>query len=268
MIYNTARTEPLPREAFLLAICPEAYDVWTPARIAAATRVLKKVSRGLARRFTQPGARGWEPQFIFSNSSAPDNSKWSLADYAKTLGHNISFMYDGCFYPCEAVFGTSLDTAYRVGDAAFGVDRGKVKKLYSAALTRLSKCGDSVGTVLTAGRYYYAKNRGIEPEAYFENARAVNRGFDAGLGSWLKVQRLHDALTAIPAFGDFWHQPRLRAGLDYFLYSPGRRKTLEIAAAPGSTAATETAEGLAFYALAKAGQLKKTLKLTVTEAGA
>ncbi len=262
----------------VVEICPEAYEVWKPAGIARASAVLARVARErLCRRFD--GGDGG-PQFVFSNSSAPDNAKWSLADYRDTLLHSVSLMYDGFFYPCEAVFGGGTDAAYRIGDAERGIDRRRAEKVYAAALARIGRCAPSVGTLLTAGRYYYAVNAGLDPAEYFDNARRVNEAFDSALGGYLRAQVLHDRVTALPAFGDFAHAPRLasrrelpalrleaapgsdparlRACVDHFLYSPGGRKALTIRRAAG---AEEVSSALALYALSKAGRLRKELSV-------
>lgn len=267
----------------VVEICPEAYEVWKPADIARASAVLARVARErLYRRFD--GGDGG-PQFVFSNSSAPDNAKWSLSDYRDTLLHSVSFMYDGFFYPCEAVFGGGTDAAYRIGDAERGIDRRRAEKVYAAAFARIGDCAPSVGTLLTAGRYYYARNAGLDPADYFENARRVNESFDSALGGYLRAQRLHDKVTALPDFGDFAHSPklasgreaaalvletapgsdpaRLRACIDYFLHSPGARKVLTVRRGDG---AGETVPALVLYALSKAGRLRKKLSVR-TEAG-
>ncbi|MDT8287704.1 MAG: radical SAM protein [Elusimicrobiales bacterium] len=268
----------------VVEICPEAYEVWKPADIARASAVLAGVARERLHRRFEGGDAG--PQFVFSNSSAPDNAKWSLADYKDTLLHSVSFMYDGYFYPCEAVFGGGLDAKYRIGDTERGIDRRRAERVYASALARIGKCSGSVGTLLTAGRYYYARNAGLDPADYFENARRVNDAFDSALGGYLRAQRLHDAVTALPAFGDFAHSPRLAAGrevsalaleaapgsdparlracLDYFLHSPGVRKSLVIRR-PGGAAGTASA--LALYALSKSGRLKKKISVSMEESG-
>lgn len=272
----------------VIEICPEAYEVWSPARIAATMKVLRQVARErLLGRLGEEAGGGAGPQFIFSNSSAPDNNKWRLEDYYETLCHNVSFMYDGHFYPCETVFGTALDARYRVGDPERGIDAAKVRRVYGRAVRRLARYGESVGTSLTAGRYYYALNKGLEQESYFENARAVGGAFDEALGGFLKAQRVHDAVTARPGFGDFPHAPRLKSGrelpalrlavadgaagearraLDYFLYSPGRRKRLALRPADNGRGSRELAEGLALYAAAKAGRLGKKLSVALEPA--
>lgn len=272
----------------VIEICPEAYEVWSPARIAATMKLLRQVARGrLLRRLGEAAGRGQGPQFIFSNSSAPDNNKWSLEDYYETLCHNVSFMYDGYFYPCETVFGTELDARYRVGDPERGIDAAKVRRVYGEAVRRLARYGESVGTSLTAGRYYYALNKGLAQEPYFENARAVGRAFEEALGGFLKAQRVHDSVTARPGFGDFPHQPRLRSGreaqslrltvsdgaagaaraaLDYFLYSPGARKRLALRPENAGRGTRELAEGLALYAAAKAGRLGRKLRVELEPA--
>jgi len=270
----------------VIELCLEAYEIWTPDKLEELKNVLEKVRGGvLIKGFKNFGKSERMPQFIFSNSSVPNNNRWELSDYYDTICHNISFMYDGYFYPCEAIFGMSLDSKYRVGDIRHGVDFKKVKKIYSKAISQIRKYGNSVGPLLTAGRYYYAINHGMNLNDYFENACEVNKVFDRCLWGYWKIQRLYDTLTTNPPFGDFGHSPKyksdkeikgfrltirndsdiagLRKGIDYFLYSPGSAKKLVLDVLDGTQAAFDVMEGMVLYSLMKAGNLKKRITLTV-----
>ena len=266
-------------------------EIWKPDGINELKNVLEKVKRDyLIKRLENYEKSEWMPQFIFSNSSVPNNNRWELSDYYDTLCHNISFMYDGYFYPCEAIFGMPLESKYRVGDIECGVDFKKVKEMYSKAISQISKYGNSVGPLLTAGRYYYAINHGINLDSYFENACEVNRVFDKCLWGYWKIQRLQHTLTTNPSFGDFAHSPkyrsdkeiksfrliirndsdivRLREGIDYFLYSPGSAKKLILDVTDNLRQSIDVTEGMVLYVLMKARYLKKRIKLMVAcEAG-
>lgn len=269
-----------------LEIALEAYEIWDKASRAR----LRKVFRQLKARFlaTLSGAGGIGKvessfnEFVFNQSKG--------ADCRELTKKAITLFYDGFFYPCDFVIKPPLEEKYRVGDLEKGLDFKKLEALSRGPMFDhiAAGCEYKSGVLSPVERYAWGEAHNYSAKRLDEllaNTSEVNKLFHEEMGSYIRLQKIYSRLFLTPGFGDFAHEPkyraakevrrlrqavgagsglvRLRAGADFFLYSPGSEKTLLLDAAGGGRAALDNAEGLALYVLVKAAHLKKRVAVAV-----
>ncbi len=272
-----------------IALGFDEYELWKPGRIKALEAALAEVRR---RHFEQIVAAGDLDELICFSfvASYRLESQRMLSDYYDVFCREVTLMYDGYFYPGEAIFGMSGEEKYRIGDLQKGVDFGRIRKVYGEAFPHIQKYGETVGVVWPVSRYFHAANQGLDPHEMLKNSRLVNEAFDRAFGAYWRVQKVLLLLKSDAAFGDFAHKPvyrahkpvrslrlavhrrsglaALRAAVDLMLYSPGATKHLTLEAADTERETLDAAEGLVLYSLMKARYLKKRLSLSLECAAA
>lgn len=273
-----------------IALGFDEYELWKPERIKALEAALAEVRR---RHFEKIVAAGDLDELICFSfvASYRLESQRMLSDYYDVFCSEVTLMFDGYFYPGEAVFGMGGEEKYRIGDLERGVDFARIRKVYGEAFPHIRKYGETVGVVWPVSRYFHAANQGLDPHEMLKNSRLVNEAFDRAFGSYWRVQKVLLLLKSDAAFGDFAHEPvyrackqvrslrlavhrrsglaALRAAVDLMLYSPGAAKRLTLEAADTERETLDAAEGLVLYSLMKARYLKKRLAMSLeTDASA
>lgn len=269
-----------------VVLCLETYGAWGPADMGRLKAALRELKAGFLR--TLAGEAGADAdagtRFLIGRSEA--------SDYRGIIGNAVSLAFDGRFYPCDFALIPPFRRECSVGSLETGIDLGRIDEIVSLPMFgRMSLCEHKAGLRSPVERYYwglahkYSRSR-LDRE--LADTSRVNKVFDEEMGGYIRLREIYERLVATPSFGDFVHAPKyaggrelksfrlaaaagsdpaaLRAGLDFFLCSPGASKTLALAAPDGSPAALETLEALTVYALAKARLLGKRLALA-REAG-
>ncbi len=267
----------------------DEYEIWEPDKIKQLERTLEKIKKQHFRKMIGTGDLDELICFSFVASYSLESQRM-LSDYYEVFCREITLMYDGYFYPGEAIFGMMGEEKYRIGNLRDGINFGKMREIYSSAFSYIRKYGESVGVIWPVSRYFHAINRGISPDDLLRNACEVNHAFDKCFGGYWRIQKIYLMLKTNPSFGDFAHSPkyrsgkeiksfrltvrndsdtaRLREGIDYFLYSPGNAKKLVLDVMDNLRQSIDVMEGMVLYVLMKARYLKKRIKLTVAcEAG-
>jgi len=146
-------------------------------------------------------------------------------------------------------------------------------------------CARMSGLRAPVERYYrglYLGLSGRELSRDLRDTSRVNLLFAREMSGYLGLLETGERLATAPGFGDLAHSPKYaadktaasfrlraggaplsarRAGLDLFLYSPGRTKRLTLAFPAGDVPGRRASADLYAYSLAKAGLLD--LKLAV-----
>lgn len=262
----------------------DEYETWTPAGLKRLEGALERIKERHFRSIVEAGDLDELICFSFVASYRLESQRL-LSDYRDVFSREVTLMFDGYFYPGEAVFGMAGEEKYRVGTPETGIDFGKIRRLYAPAFSYIRKYGETVGVVWPVSRYFNAVNSGADPEAMQANALKVNRVFDKCFGSYWRIQKVLLLLKSDAAFGDFAHAPKfkgdkgigslrlgirassslagLRACVDLMLYSPGAAKRLTLEAGDTGRETLDSAEGLVLYSLMKARYLKKELALSL-----
>ena len=259
----------------------EAFCVWPPPALARLRTALRRlVADRLA--VLRPGA-------------APGAAEDALADfplrqdvrcYRETPDQAVStlaLLYDGYFYPSPdfVVAPPPPEKKYRVGDLVNGIDFAKLERVFRPMLREIDRhCPHRSGPRSPVEGYYWGVVNGYGREGVRDVLRStseVNRIFREETDGYMRLHRAFRRLLPAHGFGDLAHAPKfsapreirrlrlaapagaapaaLRRRLDYFLHSPGLKKTLLLGGGPAETA------DLAAYALVKARLLGKKLRL-------
>ncbi|HNT96652.1 MAG TPA: radical SAM protein [Elusimicrobiales bacterium] len=262
----------------------DEYEMWKPDGIRRLERALAEIKERHFRGIVESGDLDDLICFSFVASYRLESQRL-LSDYFDVFCREVTLMFDGYFYPGEAVFGMSGEEKYRIGTPRTGIDFGRVREIYSEAFPVIRRYGENVGVIWPVSRYFHAANRGVDPDAMIGNAVSVNAAFDRVFGPYWRIQKVLLLLKSDAAFGDFAHRPKylagretgrlrlavsgisglagLRAATDYFLYSPGKKKSLVLEAVDPSARTLDAAEGMILYSVMKARSLGKKLELTL-----
>ncbi|MDT8285916.1 MAG: hypothetical protein RQ748_02300, partial [Elusimicrobiales bacterium] len=260
----------------------DEYEMWTPAGMRRLEKALAGIKERHFRDIVERGSLDDLICFSFVASYRLESQRL-LSDYFDVFCREVTLMFDGYFYPGEAVFGMSGEEKYRIGTPRSGIDFSRIRRIYSEAFPVIRRYGENVGVIWPVSRYFHAANRGVDPAAMLRNAVEVNRVFDRAFGPYWRIQKILLLLKSDAEFGDFAHEPkyraageasglrlrvseasvlaRLRAAADHMLYSPGGRKRLTLEAVDGSKGALDALEGMVLYSLMKARSLDKRLQV-------
>ncbi len=254
----------------------ETYARWD----AAALRRLKAAFRLFRSRPLEALGGSPPPRFLFGLSGA--------SDFRGMIGQAVSLALDGRFYPCDFALIPPGGRDLSVGDLESGIDMRKLDRMISSPMFRRIErgCERMSGLRAPMERYYRGLSLGLSGRELSRDLRdtsRVNLLFAREMSGYLGLLETGERLATAPGFGDLAHSPKYsadktaaafrlrpggaplsaqRAGLDLFLYAPGRRKSLTLGFAAGDDAARGPAADLCAYSLAKAGLLG--LKLAVS----
>lgn len=258
-------------------------EVWPRVKLAALRRTLRELREVYVRRLERDiSLRDCHKLF-----SAGFNEEKLRPRSLACPTDEVVLGYDGFFYPCSvpAAMGPGRER-FRVGDLKRGVDMrafsssmGSLARLLKRE--RLTEC-----VQCPIGGYYFRVLGRERLKPYFESARRVSDVFREELGPYFEATRALNEAIKEGSFGLFDHPPRrvcerelpalrldlgkdasarlgpARDALDYFLFSPGRRKRLTIAGA-GLSRGFIRAQILSLYALLKSRALGKELRVFV-----
>lgn len=274
-----------------LPIGLEAYEAWSRQEIDRFRDALRAMIDGFLNAL-RPGADPKLTEAAFAEFPLRRELKSEDEGKAYTSG-TLALHYDGFFYPSPdfVVAPPPIDPRYRVGDVYSGIDLKKLEGILSPMLAEIERrCEHRSGPRNPVEGYYWGIVNHFSDAriaAILESTSRINAVFHEETRYYLKLFTIYKRLYTTPGFGNFTHLPRhradkemktlrlspgktpdivrLRESVDFFLYSPGKRKTLvldapEAAAAP---AAAEVAEGITLYAMMKAGYLEKKLSLSL-----
>lgn len=253
----------------------ETYARWD----AAALRRLKDAFRCFRSRPLEALGGCPPPRFLFGLSGA--------SDFRGMIGQAVSLALDGRFYPCDFALIPPGGRDLSVGDLESGIDMRKLDRMISGPMFRRIErgCARMSGLRAPVERYYrglYLGLSGRELSRDLRDTSRVNLLFAREMSGYLGLLETGERLATAPGFGDLAHSPKYaadktaasfrlraggaplsarRAGLDLFLYSPGRTKRLTLAFPAGDVPGRRASADLYAYSLAKAGLLD--LKLAV-----
>ncbi|GEM_PF-614978 len=271
-----------------MEIGPSAYELWDEAAIARLRKALRSMTPELMATLEhQMGINKRESvfhEFLFTQSKTIGTAYEDLAKKTITL------FYDGCWYMCDFVVKPPLDPKFRVGELKKGIDFGRIRTIsrYPMFKEIYSKCEHRSGFFSPVEGYYWGVVHKFTPKQLDDmmwNTSNMNKVLGEEVGWYTKLQKTYYDLYMKPGFGDFGHDPkhkagkemrtlrlsvsdssdivRLRAAVDFFLYSPGDRKRLVMDATDNGAETARIVEGMVLYSLVKTGKgyLDKKLRL-------
>lgn len=271
-------------------------EQWPAARLAALARSVKKLKtyysdlyRTTARSFSD---FRFGLEYILL--------KWDETLEESGVFKEISIAPDGRFYPCGLVstYGPQK-LPFAIGDLKRGFDVKRISSLRAESVRAIKAADRGIGMLEYLPNpmllYFEAILKGEDRRRVFANVRRLFKIFYDEMSPLLRLERMFDILSSDPRFGDFAHEPPLRAAaaarrlrvaperkpgdrayvcpcgkgrvgfpglsaqraaLDLLLYSPGGEKTLALT--PESPAEDfELAGLLAVYGGMKAAALGK-----------
>lgn len=273
-----------------LRIGLEAFGTWNPGEIRRFRKALRELVAELLASL-KPGAPAGEMETAFGEFPLRRDIR-CYRDGPEPAVSTLALLYDGYFYPSPdfVVAPPPPEARYRVGDLERGIDFRKLDKIFDPILAGISRhCEHKSGPRSPVEGYYWGLVNKYSPGEIREVLRStseINRVFGEETDHYMRLHRVFKRLAAAPGFGDFPHPPKhradkeirslraevragsdlvkLRAAADYLLYSPGDRKELVLCRPEGeelTAEVLEAMEGISFYALVKAGQLGKKLRL-------
>ncbi len=277
-----------------MEIGPSAYEIWDEAAILRLRRALRSMKPELMRTLEYQmdikKRKDVYHEFLFTQSKTIGTAYEDLARKTVTL------FYDGKWYLCDFVVKPPLDQRFCIGDIKSGIDFSRIRKIskYPMFKVMYDRCEYKSGFFSPVEGYYWGVAHDYTPAQLDEVLRhtsRLNRVLFEEVGWYTRIQKNYHDLYMAPGFGDFAHEPKfkgaeevktlrllvddrsdivkLRAAIDYLLYSPGVSKTLLFDVRDNGDQAVKIVEGMVLYALVKAGDghLKKRLRLLLETDG-
>ncbi|MDT8286923.1 MAG: radical SAM protein [Elusimicrobiales bacterium] len=250
----------------------DIYEIWPRRRLENLAAALAVFRRGYVAAWLDAlrAPRRPLPLFPFEDGLG--------ADQASLVSNEFSLSVDGYFFPSDTVCRGAGRPGWTVGDLRTGLDSALLARTRKKVSQIIGRYGFPNGIIPAADRYWHEVFRGADPGPSLANAREVSEVFERELGGLLWARRALAAMATEPGFGDIAHPPRhaaprgvpsfysaggglsgSRKTLDYCIHSPARSGRLELEA--GGTAGFRGK--LALYALLKAAQLGRSLKLSL-----
>lgn len=277
-----------------MEIGPSAYEIWDEAailRLRLALRSMKpELMATLEHQMDIKKRKDVYHEFLFTQSKTVGTA------YEDLNRKTVTLFYDGNWYLCDFVVKPPLDQRFRIGDIKSGIDFSRIRKIskYPMFKVMYDRCEYKSGFFSPVEGYYWGVVHEYSPAQLDEvlgHTSRLNRVLFEEVGWYTRIQKNYHDLYMAPGFGDFAHDPKfkgteevntlrlmvedgsdivkLRAAIDYLLYSPGKSKTLLLDARDNGAETVRIVEGMVLYALVKSGDgyLKKRLRILLETDG-